>query len=396
MSDIKYVKFTSERNLPFCTITKIEEDQGQPRVYKECYDSSGRNHLQNNIVTYETYRELMRNSRMDICSCTGDDILEIEYVKGMSLEQYLDELATQDNREGMLSLLKQYADEINAIHKRTAFEKTKEFIEVFGDVDIDPAWEATDFLNIDMIFSNIIIRDDRWVAIDYEWTFHFPIPLHFLLFRCVLYYCNVGGSRLDYINLDVLEDFGFSKREIQTYIYMERNFQAYVEGSYTPLRNKSCFLNPFPVTVYYDYGNGYSAENREVIMANKDAMGVIHLQFQIPERAHDVRIDPCEYPCMAKVMDCNSQWDSNGERLIGDTVLFFTRDPQFLFQKPDKKDVILDFILLTDIEGALIESIHNYKEKTNYEYYREKYEKEQLQFRLNMATRALVNKDNGR
>lgn len=396
MSKVKYVKFTSERDMQFCTITKIAESGGEKKVYKESYDQSKKEHLMKNPKTYRTYKKLMQGTDMDICSCSGEGSLEIEYVKGKSLEKYMDEMVADNDREGVNRLIMDYVERINKIHPKTKFEKTKEFVQVFGNIVIEPDCVATDFLNIDMIFPNIIMDDNRWISIDYEWTFDFPIPLNFLIFRCVLYYCNVGGNREEYVNFDTLKQLGMTESEIQAYVYMERNFQAYVEGEYRPLRYRSCFSEHVPVTVFYDYGQGYTAEDSEVVLATKDALGVVHLTMDLPEEVCYVRVDPCEYPCMAKVLDCNSEWDTNGTSLDKNTVLFFTRDPQFLFQKVMEKELLIDFILVTDVEGALIESVHDYSEKNDYEYYRAKYENEQLRFRLDLATRSLVKKDSGK
>lgn len=396
MSDIKYVKFTSERDMRFCTITKIAEADGDLKVYKESYNKSQTDHLKKNLDTYRTYKKLMEGTGMDICACEGEDSLEIEYVKGKSLEKCMDEMVARDDKEGIRKLLLQYVDMVKQIHPKTEFKKTDGFVKVFGDVSVDFDIIATDFLNIDMIFPNIIVRDDRWVSIDYEWTFDFPIPIHFLIFRCVLYYMNGDAKRGEYVNFDTLKQLGLTESELQTYVYMERNFQTYVEGGYEPLRYRSCFTEHVPVTVYYDYGQGYSPENSEVVLASKNSLGVIHLNMDLPEEVCYVRVDPCEYPCMAKILDANSEWTSNGRILEKDTVLFFTRDPQFLFQKITQKELNLDFLLVTDVEGALIEGVHDYSEKNDYAYYREKYENEQLKFRLDLATRSMVKKDSGK
>ena len=42
--------------------------------------------------------------------------------------------------------------------------------------------------NIDLVPANILILKDRQVVIDYEWTFDFPVPADFILYRMIHYY----------------------------------------------------------------------------------------------------------------------------------------------------------------------------------------------------------------
>lgn len=34
-------------------------------------------------------------------------------------------------------------------------------------------------VDIDLIFSNIMVQGNTWIVIDYEWTFDFPVPVDF-------------------------------------------------------------------------------------------------------------------------------------------------------------------------------------------------------------------------
>lgn len=49
--------------------------------------------------------------------------------------------------------------------------------------------------NIDLVPANILILKDRQVVIDYEWTFDFPVPADFILYRMIHYYLESDGKR---------------------------------------------------------------------------------------------------------------------------------------------------------------------------------------------------------
>lgn len=393
MSDMKYVKFTTERDLRFCTITKIAEEDGNVKVYKESYDKSSDAHVKKNIDTYNMYKKLMKDTGMNICRCGGWNPLDIEYIKGKSLEKYMDELVENNDKDGIFDLICQYAERMKQIHPKVAFEKTEAFISVFGDVLIESNTEATDFLNIDMIFPNLIIRDNQWVAIDYEWTFDFPIPIHFLIYRCVLYYSIGNGKRAYYVNLDTLKQLGMTESEILTYTYMEKNFQKYVEGNCKPLREYGCFLENVPVMVYYDYGQGYSRENSEVVLASMNSLGVIHLHFQLPEKLCSVKVKLCENSCMVRVLDANMEWSSNGKSIMSDTILFSTKEPQLIFEEGLEKELNMDFLVMMDKEGTLLRDIQDVFQTREDEYERLRFAHEKLRIDLTLATRRMVQRD---
>lgn len=47
---------------------------------------------------------------------------------------------------------------------------------------------ALKITDIDMLFDNIIVKDNNWTVIDYEWSFQFPIPVKFVIYRTLAYW----------------------------------------------------------------------------------------------------------------------------------------------------------------------------------------------------------------
>ena len=89
--------------------------------------------------------------------------------------------------------------------------------------------------NIDLVAGNILIGNEKVSVIDYEWTFAFPIPAHFIMYRMIHYYLESDGKRR------VLKERDFTER--QGLLYRSRGFMAvwrlhskrYMQGAHIPL-----------------------------------------------------------------------------------------------------------------------------------------------------------------
>ena len=83
-----------------------------------------------------------------------------------------------------------------------------------------------------MIFSNIFVEsgkaaaDSAWTVIDYEWTFPFPVPKKYLIYRAVYYaYYQIfkaeGKSLADW-----LKSAGLTEEETECFARMEVHFRG--------------------------------------------------------------------------------------------------------------------------------------------------------------------------
>lgn len=78
------------------------------------------------------------------------------------------------------------------------------FGQIFGKsagVNIKDA-ECVAPANIDAIFENFIIIDhERYINIDYEWTFDFPVPIDFIKYRTLLYFSQIIEVRCKMLSI---------------------------------------------------------------------------------------------------------------------------------------------------------------------------------------------------
>lgn len=112
----------------------------------------------------------------------------MEYLKGQTLQEELDRLLEKRKIEKFQKILREYMELILQTAENP-FCMTEEFRKVFGDVKLREGFYSAPVTDIDMVLSNIFIDEKgEWTLIDYEWTFLFPIPIQFVLYRILHYY----------------------------------------------------------------------------------------------------------------------------------------------------------------------------------------------------------------
>ncbi len=86
--------------------------------------------------------------------------------------------------------------------------------------------------NLDFIAQNVIKKNDKSICvIDYEWTYDFPIPTDFVVYR-MLFFLKADHSGAAGLSFDMLcKRYGISKKAAYIYSHMEEEFQKYVSGS---------------------------------------------------------------------------------------------------------------------------------------------------------------------
>lgn len=164
--DWDYVKFSVERKPEYRIITRVKKDK---IINKIAFNKQSAKHV-NRLPKLEGYlNQKCRNTRIKInhCISSDDGTVYLEYIDGSSLDKILDEYLYKDDEAGFSNLINQYIENIHSIYPE----------------------ENVSGLDIDLIFQNIIINQDTWNVIDYEWTFtDRELPVKYLIYRAFYYY----------------------------------------------------------------------------------------------------------------------------------------------------------------------------------------------------------------
>lgn len=390
MDKIIFTKYSNERAKQFNICTEIRQDiNGKRYVVKRPATAEAQDHVDKIYMWHEKLKEKFEGTKLGVNRCEQfDDGVKLEFLQGKTLEEELDQLLQKENILEMIELIKDYFSLIQKANETKTFQMTEEFAEVFGEVYLPSGLMCGEVTNIDMIFANVIDASG-WQIIDYEWTFEFPIPINFVLYRALFFYMlKEERSKLREFNL--YELFNISKEEQQAYAKMEYNFGRYVVQNYVPVRDICTAINNKKVSakniiedyeqkrlansaqVFKDCGKGFLEENsyfvKPVILNN----GRKKITVLVQKDTRTLRIDPFGKQCILQIhsafferhSECDVNFTTNGSVWGRNVFAFFTDDPQILISEiNDVPDVLhMEYSvypctedLLRSVKGIMVE-----------------------------------------
>lgn len=355
MEQIIYSKFSNERNRDFAIKTDILQDDSSKRVVRKTplYEE-GVSHV---LASLEWERKLTEKYA-GTCICMNHaekdgNSIRFEYLEGKTLETILDELYLEGKYEELLDVFRQYIEIIKKANGQKEFHRTEEFEKVFGPLCVGKSLYAADVSNIDMVVGNIIVNGDSWNVIDYEWTFDFPIPVNFIIFRTIFYYVYATAKRDALKEIGFFKIFGISDKEKEAYLKMEECFQKYIISKIVPIRDmysviskgaiklddilmqKTKLEEEKKVKIYFDYGNGFSESDSQWVYEKDKENGIKRITVGVKNGTKGLRIDPSEHACLVRVdrivgkADClyEMEYETNGIKVGEGVYLFDDTDP---------------------------------------------------------------------
>ena len=235
MDRIDYIKYSRNKALEYQTRTSIMMKDGVQVVQKAPVTEKAVEH----IVSFADKHDKLANVFLKaepVDVYIDNNCAYFPYLKGKNLLDYLEE-SISDIQELIkrINICFENMFDYNSEHI-VQWSSTVTFEEIFGNNaknvlrDIKGVVPA----NIDAIFENfIILEDGKYINIDYEWTFDFPVPIDFIKYRTLLYfYSNNRGVLGNIISQeDFLGKFGILQEWISVFTDMEEHFQNYVHGA---------------------------------------------------------------------------------------------------------------------------------------------------------------------
>lgn len=302
MRETIYVKFSNERNNKYKIRTEILLENGVKYVEKSALSDEAQSHILN---MEKIYRSLCESSSINISKC---EIVKgkarFEFIEGDTLAQKLDALVVNNDIDEAVSEIEKYFKAVADIKPVVKFESTEGFVSVFGERELSGEYDCCPVSNIDMVFDNIILNNG-YNLIDYEWTFDFPVPFKFIMYRAINNFIYSNPKRLVIYNA-VIERLGITEKEADIFDAMEESFQKYVSGSFVSrafykkldrsnypvvawAEKKELDSDRYKAEIYADRGEGLEYLCR-LSNVNKDGKGIIELDTD--ENVKMLRIDP--------------------------------------------------------------------------------------------------------
>ncbi|MBQ9122882.1 MAG: methyltransferase [Lachnospiraceae bacterium] len=351
--DAKYIKFSNDRAPEYQVRTEICRDvNGLIDVRKYPLTEQAKEHVKSMEVAYENLKERYEGSGLFINQCrlyerADQQWASFEYVSGITLAEMMDRCLEKDDLEGFHALFRQYLEKIG----------------------YNQNYPVSDY---DLIFSNILVKGDKWTIIDYEWTFGKPQDVKETAFRAI--YCYIlEDEKRKKLNLDlILGELGISKEDAENFKIQELEFQKFVTGkrnSMSELRDMIGYrvIRPMnwvekivqaedvlKVQIYEDKGQGYSEKDSYFVTEAFVTDGFIEAEIAVPEDVLMIRIDPVMSSCVIKIKELcynglpvnyhSKKFVITNGKLATDSFVFATEDPNInikISEFPRSKDNIL-------------------------------------------------------
>ena len=362
--EVVYSKFSNERDRKFALRTDIcETERGDRFARKVPLTPEAEAHVRNLERIKRELNGLYEKEGLELNCCKMEGKAAwLEYMEGVTLEEKLDRLLAKGETDALEKLLFFYLEKIYRIHSDREFQKTPEFMKVFGDEELPAGLRCGGMSNIDVVPANILINKDKQVVIDYEWTFRFPIPVHFIQYRMIHYYLESDGKRRGLKERDLYGKAGITEMELAAYARMEASFQRYMQGGHVSLPALCEELSPgkaevLPwyeqlriageersLQVFFDRGGDFCEEDSVRYPMSRRG---ISLELSLPENVSRVRLDPGEAAgglILKKLIfgdGSPAEYRTNGFPLGEGGYYFGGGDPQFVIERLNGQRTLL-------------------------------------------------------
>ena len=355
-----YARFSNERRRAFAIRTDIRLLEDGTKVVEKsaCYEE-GINHTEAMADHARKLEQQYKDTKLSINRVLGikkPGTICFEYLESRStLEEKAVALLKQGKQEEALSLIRELASLVRSAADRP-FAMTPEFETVFGLSHYAREAVCASVSDLDMTAENILISPDGsdWTLIDYEWTFSFPVPVDFVIYRIWHYFLSRAGLPE---KEKILEQEGFDGRTADLFNTMEKSLQAYFKGEAVPLRELYSAISPglrdieaelmleehhgkqiLEGTLYYlrDETEAFTPENSISTAMHADENGRFEVTFPLQQlgQIKKLRWDPAENRLL-KIRICEVEAD----RLVMITPMnafdkdgwdeFWTMDPAY-------------------------------------------------------------------
>jgi hypothetical protein len=392
---IEYVKYSNDRKEEFRIKTVQRKDNGQQAgaaderetsqqaekrkithvIEKHPLTQDAWQHIESTAGAYEKLEQRYRGSGLAVNRCelhrdeTGAPYLSLEYLEGQTLEELLDACLERNDTEGFRNLFDLYLERIS--------------------------WgEGQEISDYDLIFANILVKNNVWYIIDCEWTFDQAIDTKEIAFRAVYCYLLENEKR-NKLNLDLItDDLGISQADAENFRRQEMKFQKYVTGKRLsmaeireaigyPIYTTEAFCagqeaaaGQDKVQIYEDTGRGFNEEQSFFLQENADqvrmeAGGRLELQVEVDGGRSALRIDPCSDYCLIHIQNIlwngeplsvkGKQIQVNGFKVGENTYAFPTKDPNItlslLGMRSESKNLLQAFMEVTKLPEETVKHI---------------------------------------
>lgn len=348
-----YVKMNNDRADAFRIGTSIEVCNGEKRVVKYPLCKQAAAHIRTLYKNGNTNPSVLFQNLQGVLIDGGG--ISYPYLMGDSLDEEVGAFIEAKDAKGIVSLLRQVFDAYGKDGKESNDYRTENFQQVFGPMTLDAKLFCVQPANIDLICDNIFPTESGYQVIDGEWIFDMPIPLAFVIWRCINELYTKHSSMATVIDRkSLMKEFSIDDSMSEVFWH----WATYFAKEYVGSAKLETYIQPMEMipidwllqekrrerllcsSLYVDLGEGFSEEHKlySEVLLHKDAFSITYDLGKITDDLQTIRslrFDPLEgQACVCNILKVTGleAVAVNGVEESEQGHVFLTTDPIFYFE----------------------------------------------------------------
>lgn len=298
---ILFAKTNYARKKQYLIQTTIYEVDGQLFVKKRAYSETSKPHLASLVSSSDLILDNLSTISIASILKVESDAITFEYIHANSIEKQIESTFFYQEYDKQTQLLN------SLLTIKSSFKQTftspylnNNFINIFDPKKqfyTQKKIECCAIAPIDLNFDNILLENNKIHIIDYEWTFNFPIPFEYIIFRAIY---TLSEKLQDIIQLHCQEkypcyevaenffipqiwydQFHFSRIDLHKNVFYELNLQNFI-NLHTESNTRSFFSTP-------RLRNSHIESNTRILLQNLKTNSQWHQISTLPQKYSDTK-----------------------------------------------------------------------------------------------------------
>lgn len=180
----------------FRTCTILIEEHGKKVVYKFAATEKAKPFIKSIAESEKANSEYLKGQFDVLCGLLQGDRIKYDYLTYPSLKDEMASHMEEERYDKANELFEKYISKIRSL--KVIKTVPKEFLKVLVNDSVDYCFKVDCLTRglLDLTPDNILINKGRWIVIDNEWSFDFPIPVMFVIFRAIRALAHVLQSEI--------------------------------------------------------------------------------------------------------------------------------------------------------------------------------------------------------
>ncbi len=377
---VLYAKMSTDRDRHFSVATTIEQQDGNKMVVKRAMTPEAKRHLKNMIKQPEEhggFRTMVGGEIPDGIAypfleekSLGQQAKRAVYAHDMGkIRKLVHQVYQMCQKETDRVIQRQIRSQEMSGRERTEFTK------VFGTAKMPEDLLCIAPANIDLILDNIFEKDGDYCVIDCEWIFDFPVPVSFILWRCINeLYSSYPQLEQEYPVASLLKDYSITGEMADTFHKWGTYFAEHYAGangllhysipeigvSLEEFRQRYRAKDSLTCQLFVDTGKGFREEEKiQAEMVLEDGRFSVSFDLKTFENWKALRFDPLEgKPCICRIDQQGTSARLKAANAAGRVEkgdLFLTTDPVYQINIKEQQETlkISGTIAVLSMEEAL-------------------------------------------